>query len=902
MKIKLSFIILSLVCLFTVQKTIAQVLAVDDVAYAISEILTPVNVLKNDTYPCATPTLTIISQPANGTVSINGDMTISYISDTGFTGADMLSYQINCDGNTSTANITLQVSGKPDNIINSDCYVNPVESETLSIMEHSNYGSSRVHSMTTPLVANLTGDGPEIIVPRLKSNSEAFGCNGLVIVNVKKNTVREVNTVNFASHGQSIAIADVDGDGKCEIFIQSANDSKIYCYNPDGASKSGFAVTPSTNEHYIIQLADLNGDGNAELIAGPYIFDAKTGALLLRMLFEAGGTGYGNPHRLGKSVNLAYDGCYFMPAIGDVDGDGYQEVVAGSIIYKPAADFSGYTTIRANTTDIPEAFNGYMDGPTVLADFDNDGLLDVCVIGYQSLSATSQVRVQFYVWSPSTKKIIACSPSWASNGYISIPCVGDLDNNGYPDFVFNQQGTGVGMTSYQYDTTQPGNIKQRSIVSNLSETVGLTMFDFNQDGKADIVCRNDKNLYIKSLKEDGSSYKDLITPIIAYSGTVAEYPIVADVDEDGQAEIILTRAFAPWNGSNLQGMVSIYKTGDPAKPWPSARKVWNQWPYNGTNINEDMTVTRHPVSPAAIFSNNKQPYNNFLVQGAIINQNGDVFVQIPNATPGVMDFTHNAPADMLTITINVFNQGQSVLTTPVYASLYSEICLPENLIETGSSAANVNPGEFTPITITVNNAAALMSATTAFAIRVNDNGANYPVQPECDDTDNIINFNVHSIEILYSEGATTDPEPGVYYVLENNDFSFTTPYFENNLFRAKAEGVNSGDEEELVGELIDGNAYYKYTISQITEPWKIMLEKDLTLGIFGDYKINKSSVWVGENTLYINTDADASAYIYSVVGSLYKQLDLKAGKTKEPMNKGIYIVVIADKYYKVIVK
>jgi hypothetical protein len=91
------------------------------------------------------------------------------------------------------------------------------------------------------------------------------------------------------------------------------------------------------------------------------------------------------------------------------------------------------------------------------------------------------------------------------------------------------------------------------------------------------------------------------------TGTLIEYPIVADVDNDGQADIIVaSNAYGvtcPDNGSKQAG-IRIF--GSKSGTWVRTRRVWNQHTYHVTNINEDNSV---PVNEAANWT---QPrLNNF---------------------------------------------------------------------------------------------------------------------------------------------------------------------------------------------------------------------------------------------------------------------------------------------------
>ena len=136
----------------------------------------------------------------------------------------------------------------------------------------------------------------------------------------------------------------------------------------------------------------------------------------------------------------------------------------------------------------------------------------------------------------------------------------------------------------------------RAETQEFNESAGFTVFDFNQDTKAEIVFRGEKNLYIL----DGTTLNKLCEPVAVFSGTTAEYPVIADVDQDGHADIIVSEEYDPSKGP--AGCVSVFESSTPGA-WGPARKVWNQWPYNVVNINEDMTVPQYFFDVSTKFPN-----------------------------------------------------------------------------------------------------------------------------------------------------------------------------------------------------------------------------------------------------------------------------------------------------------
>ncbi len=72
-----------------------------------------------------------------------------------------------------------------------------------------------------------------------------------------------------------------------------------------------------------------------------------------------------------------------------------------------------------------------------------------------------------------------------------------------------------------------------------------------------------------------------------------DYAVIADVDDDDQAEIV-----ACHNG--YSAVLSVY--GDSAQSWAPARPVWNQHAYGIDNINTDLSVPQ-TASPSFTTTN-----------------------------------------------------------------------------------------------------------------------------------------------------------------------------------------------------------------------------------------------------------------------------------------------------------
>ena len=671
-----------------------------------------------------------VNEPETSTFSATATGNYTWNGVTYYESGDYTQHFNSADGCDSVVTLRLTITPEvplPDNVFDGDCVL-PTEPNAFTMVEL--FNCPNVNSMSTPMVADMDGDGlPEIIACCFTGSAPWFSTNFHVLNGQTGELKYDIPTVQYRNTGQMMAIADVDHDGYSELFLMGSN-KKIYCYNYNGGVRRSSANTVDNN--YLLSAADVNNDGVAEIVCGKYIYDAQTGALLLQGTMEETGMGFGAPH----SINSYYHPAYYMYALGDVDGDGTLELCAGNTIYKIVitnnAGTAGNSWSILRQADTPQNIVN-KDGQTFLMDFDNDGDFDVCVIGItHALSqSTYSHTLDVYVWDGQTSQLVAHCPLLVPSEWgASIPYSGDLNGDGFPEIVFGV--TELGMVAFTYDTVSANMILMHNHAP-FGETSGFTVFDFNQDGRNEIVYRGREELFIV----DGITLQNLCPPVTSYSGTVTEYPVVADVNADGHAEIIVTRAYGDWSsGSDANGWVSVFGSAIPGA-WSSARKVWNQWAYSSVNINEDMTVPQYRFNVATEFPNGEKPFNTFLHQMPYIDTQGNLFN--PVADVAITGASASSQEDTVMLTLNCCNYGDMPLLpypVTVYANAYD-----------GNVITTVTVMESIPVDSCVQQVIRLpksllceIQGLEALVVAVNNSGSgiaqNGGQQSECDTTNN----------------------------------------------------------------------------------------------------------------------------------------------------------------------
>jgi len=149
--------------------------------------------------------------------------------------------------------------------------------------------------------------------------------------------------------GVRVAVGDVDGDGTAEIVAGAGPGGPplVRVFALDGTRKASFyAFDPLFSGGVYVAAADVDGDGTAEIVTGAgqgggpevRVFDANGKQLSSFNAYESSFTG---------GVHVA---------AGDVDGDGYAEIVTGPGTGRPA----DVSTFRSDGTMI-DSFRAHPD-------------------------------------------------------------------------------------------------------------------------------------------------------------------------------------------------------------------------------------------------------------------------------------------------------------------------------------------------------------------------------------------------------------------------------------------------------------------------------------------------------------------------------------------------------------
>jgi len=357
------------------------------------------------------------------------------------------------------------------------------------------------------------------------------------------------------------AVADIDGDNLNEIvtglYYESQGNGiggqegkfvtgRLICFRSDGSVKWLSDWWTQGNAQDIeddsaISIADLNGDGVPEIILGARVFDAE-GKLLW-----VGSAGQGD----------MFHGA--VSAIADLDGDGKMEVIGGNTAYH--SDGTIYWQY------------GKDDAFPLVVDVDGDGKPEVVlrnqVDQFEVLNFDGTLKYGPFTYAlptdPQTGQTASICPATIT--------AADFDGDGHPEI-----GIPAGATYYAY-RADGGLMWSHPIQDYQGQcgAAGTGAFDFNGKGAFAAVYNDAENVYAFNGKDGTVMYQQARN-----SATIIEVPVIADLDNDGHADILITQSATP----------ALIALNNVDNNWPATRPIWNQHTYHVTNIAAGGSVPR----------------------------------------------------------------------------------------------------------------------------------------------------------------------------------------------------------------------------------------------------------------------------------------------------------------------
>jgi len=386
-------------------------------------------------------------------------------------------------------------------------------------------------SVTALAVGDVNGDGKRDIavgassafVGGKASQGRVYvfsGADGSVLF-----TLDSPNPEPGGDFGYSVAMGDVDGDGRDDIAVGATNEDvgttesagRAYVFSGVSGSLLLTLTVPSPNPEFprsfaeSLAVGDVNGDGRADIVVGAeqehvggknqgraYVFSGANGSLLFALDTPnpQGGAGFGGD-----------------VAVADVNGDGLGEIVVGANGEQVGANagqgrayvFSGGSGSHLLTLDTPNPQAGaYFGGDVAVGDVNGDGLEEI-VVGAMGEDVGANVRQggRAYVFSGLSGSVLLTltAPNPQSYGWFgSAVATGDVNGDskadvavGAPAALVFYFGSSTAASAYVFSGASGSLL---FIIPNFRSS--LAVGDTNGDGMADMAVAAWGRVYVYS--------------------------------------------------------------------------------------------------------------------------------------------------------------------------------------------------------------------------------------------------------------------------------------------------------------------------------------------------------------------------------------------------------------------
>jgi hypothetical protein len=427
-------------------------------------------------------------------------------------------------------------------------------------------------------------------------------------LSIYSNWAAESDQAN-AQYGCSVATAgDVNGDGFSDVIIGAhtfdngqTDEGRAYVYHGFAAGLAAGGSYIGNGQIYsymgvsVSTAGDVNGDGYSDIIVGAPLYDNGQANEGMTYVFNGSREGTSLPARWIAECDQAGSQFGFsVSTAGDVNGDGYSDVIVGALYYDNGqTDEGGAFVYHGSASGLSATANWTAEGNQILAaygfsvstagDVNGDGYSDVIVgAPYYYNGQYEEGRAFVYYGSASGLSITSNWTAESDQGSArfgnAVSTAGDVNGDGYSDVIVGSPWYDNGQTNEGKVYVYHGSATGLSATANwtaesnqASAQFGYsvsTAGDVNGDGYSDVIIGAD--LYDNGQTDEGSAF--------VYHGSASGLPATVnwtaesnqasahfgvsvstagDVNGDGYSDVILGASYYD-NGQTDEGKVYVY--------------------------------------------------------------------------------------------------------------------------------------------------------------------------------------------------------------------------------------------------------------------------------------------------------------------------------------------------------
>jgi photosystem II stability/assembly factor-like uncharacterized protein len=392
--------------------------------------------------------------------------------------------------------------------------------------------------LLAPVVSDLDGDGDQEIVVLADSDDVSSS----LVVLAADGTSTRLDIAGDCYEHQVPSVADIDRDGNKEILLycREASYPLIFAISPEGVIERKVGLSEATyNTPNVTAVAvNLDDDESLELVTAYQ--DGEDGKVIAHNIDGTLVPGF--PALLGQGRNPS------NPAAGDLDGDGWPELVLTNetfAYYQPDDE-------RPSSVVVIDRFGEQVwsrevellsSSAPAIGDLDRDGSAEIVVTSYLGahiLSADGELVAEY---------------TWSENRRTSAAALGDVDGDGDLEIAFV-------WAPWLYCIHHDGSLAFGKSTS--SSAYPPVIADVSSDMLPDVIA-TDYSGTIYAYDHSGQLLDPFPLKQAEHSSFFAS-PVVADLERNGEIDIVAV--------SNIDyGIISVWELEDARyrsqhTPWP----------------------------------------------------------------------------------------------------------------------------------------------------------------------------------------------------------------------------------------------------------------------------------------------------------------------------------------------
>jgi sorbitol-specific phosphotransferase system component IIC len=430
-------------------------------------------------------------------------------------------------------------------------------------------------------------------------------------INTVADTMVESNLTSAVLGFSVSGAGDVNGDGYADVIVgaqgydNGQNDEGaffVYHGSASGINTTAAAMDESdqTNAflgHSVSGAGDVNGDGYADVIVGAYFYDSGQNDEGAAFVYLGADTGIDTTaaFMVESDQVSAYMG-FSVSGAGDVNGDGYADVIVGAqrydngqndegaaFVYHGSASGIDTTTASMVESDQANAYLGF--SVSGAGDVNGDGYGDVIVGVYGYDNGQNDEGAAFVYHGSAagintTADAMVESDQASANLGVSVSGAGDVNGDGYADvivgayFYDNGQNNEGAFFVYHGSASGINTVADTMVESDQADAwMGWSVSgagDVNGDGYADVIvgaygygnpvpADNEGAFFVYHGTASGINTVADTMVESNLAGAVLGFSVsgAGDVNGDGYADVIVG-AQGYDNGQNDEGAFFVY--------------------------------------------------------------------------------------------------------------------------------------------------------------------------------------------------------------------------------------------------------------------------------------------------------------------------------------------------------